>query len=179
MKSLFLSFFLMSNLSYADTFEIEAKELASRLKTSLIKNLSEEIKKNGVEAAIPFCHENVKPIVKEAAKDYLSKYEFGRSSHKIRNTANGPQEWMKPHIESFIGTSFDKTKVTTYGKTGKLPNGKKFYIEPLFVQAQCLACHGENVAQNVSNKINELYPTDKAKGFMINEFRGILWVKEK
>ena len=144
-----------------------------------MKNLSEKIKKDGVESAIPFCHENVKPIAKETAKDYLAKYEFGRSSHKIRNSFNEAQDWMKPYIDEFLEVKFDKTKIHTYGKYGTLPNGKKVYVEPLFIQAQCLTCHGDVISQNVSEKIKELYPSDKATGFKLNEFRGIVWIKEK
>ncbi|NOT80375.1 MAG: DUF3365 domain-containing protein [Bacteriovoracaceae bacterium] len=60
-----------------------------------------------------------------------------------------------------------------------LENGKKTYIEPLFVQAQCLTCHGEGIAPNVAQKIKELYPNDQATGFKLNEFRGLVWIKEK
>ena len=178
-KILFLFLFIVSGNVSAESFEVESKKLAGDLKSSLMKNLSEKIKKDGVESAIPFCHENVKPIAKAAAKDYLTRYEFGRTSHKIRNNSNEAQEWMKPYIEAFAGEKFDSTKVHTYGKYGTLANGKKVYVEPLFIQAQCLTCHGEAVSQNVSNKINELYPNDKATGFKLNEFRGIVWIKEK
>lgn len=183
MKTALLFLVLHSSIALAENFEDEAKKLASDLKSSLMKNLSEKIKKDGVEAAIPFCHENVKPIAKEAAtlsgKDFLTKYEFGRTSHKLRNSTNQSQEWMKSYIADFSGTFFDKTKAGTYGRFGKLGNGKKTYIEPLFIQPQCLTCHGEGIAPNVSQKLKELYPDDQATGFKLNEFRGLVWIKEK
>lgn len=183
MKSALLFLTLFSTNTFAESFEVEAKKLAGDLKSSLMKNLSEKIKKDGVEAAIPFCHENVKPIAKEAAKlsgkDFLSKYEFGRTSHKLRNSANQSQEWMKGYIADFSGTFYDKSKADSYGRFGKLDNGKKTYIEPLFIQAQCLTCHGEGIAPSVSQKMKELYPNDQATGFKLNEFRGIVWIKEK
>jgi hypothetical protein len=170
---------VISGSVFAETFEVESKKLAGELKSSLVKNLTEKINTDGVESAIPFCHENVKTIAKAAAKDYLSKYEFGRSSHKIRNTSNNALDWMKPYIDSFTKVKFDKAEINNYGKYGTLPNGKRVYVEPLFIQAQCLSCHGESVSTNVSVKINELYPNDKATGFKLNEFRGIVWIKEK
>lgn len=163
----------------AQNFEQEAKNLANQLKSSLVKNLTEKIKNEGLEAAVPFCHANVKPIAKEAAKDYLAKYEFGRTSHKIRNEQNKTQPWQESYLKEFVGTFYDAKKAASYSKTGVLPDGKKFYIEPLFVQPLCLNCHGQNIAQKTQSQIKSLYPNDSATGFKLNEFRGLIWVKEK
>lgn len=178
---LFILFFYL-NYSIAqdvNNFEKEAEQLASDLKSSLLTNLSQEIQKNGVESAIPFCHTNVKSIAKDAAKERIQKYDFGRTSHKIRNEKNTPDAWIQPYIEKFKGTSFNKEKTQEYKIHGKLNDGKKFYIEPLFVGAQCLSCHGENLSKNVKDKIQVFYPNDKATGFKAGEFRGFVWVKEK
>jgi nitrate reductase cytochrome c-type subunit len=169
----------LSSSVYADDFQIESKKLATDLKQSLTKNLFEKIEKDGAASAVEFCNVNVKPIAKDAAKNLASKYDFGRSSHKIRNSANEPQDWMLPIIESFKTIKFDKNKIETYAKVIKLPNGKRIYAEPLFAQAQCLTCHGEMISAEVHNKINQLYPNDKATGFKLNDFRGMIWIKEK
>ena len=174
-----LSNFINTQTLWADEFETESKQLATDLKQSLMKNLMGHISSSGVESAIGFCQINVKPIAKEAAKDRINKYEFGRTSHKIRNSANTPKDWMLPLLEQFKTIKFDVTKVSTYSQTGKLPDGKRYYAEPLFVQAQCLACHGENVNASLNKKITALYPEDKATGFKLSEFRGMIWIKEK
>lgn len=170
---------LAEDKSKGDFFDTEAKSLVIELKRSLLQNLSREISKNGTESAIPFCHTNVKSIAKDAAKEKIKKYEFGRTSHKIRNEKNSPEAWLLPYLEKFQGSFFDQTKVNEYPIIGQLPNGKRFYAEPLFVNAQCLQCHGENLAKNVQEKIQVFYPKDKAIGFKLNEFRGLIWVKEK
>ena len=69
-------------------FQKDASALVMDLKSNLLKNLTTEISKNGTEAAIPFCHINVKSIAKDAAKDQIKKYDIGRTSHKIRNENN-------------------------------------------------------------------------------------------
>lgn len=167
----------MSNNS--DLFQTEAKTLVMDLKSNLLKNLTSEISKNGTEAAIPFCHINVKTIAKDAAKDQMKKYDFGRTSHKIRNEKNKADAWMLPYLEKFQGTYFDQNKTAEYQISGTQKDGKKFYLEPLFVNTQCLQCHGENLAKNVQEKIQIFYPKDQATGFKLNEFRGLIWVKEK
>lgn len=167
------------NFAFAqkDNFENEAKTLATDLKMSLMKNLSDKIAKDGPAQAVPFCHVNVKPIAKTAAKDRLSKFEFGRTSHKVRNEENNPQPWANKFLKAFVGKKKDEVSHTSI--IHQLEDGKRVYMEPLFVEAKCLLCHGENVSKNVTDRIQSLYPKDKATGFQLNEFRGFIWIKEK
>ena len=178
MKYLFLILFC-STMAFSadDQFVTDAKALAGDLKQSLMKNLSEKISKDGVVEAVPFCHANVKVIAKGAAKERIKKYEFGRTSHKIRNVSNNPQPWAMTYLKEFEGKK--KGEIKKDHIIHKLDNGQRIYMEPLYVEAKCLMCHGDNVAQNVSGKIKELYPEDKATGFKLGEFRGFIWVKEK
>lgn len=176
----FLIFFLFSfnfNAASADDFEQEAKALVSDLKQSLMKNLSAKITQDGPVEAIPFCHSNVGKIAKGAAKDRISKYEFGRTSHKIRNSGNTPQPWAVEYLKEFEGKK--KGDIKKLFIVHKLENSKRIYIEPLYVESKCLLCHGDNIAGNINSKIKEFYPEDKATGFKLDEFRGFVWVKEK
>lgn len=170
---------LITNVAFAqkDNFKSEAQVLASDLKMSLMKNLSEKIAREGVVEAVPFCHGNVKKIGKNAAKERASKYEFGRTSHKIRNSGNAPQPWAIKYLDQFAGTM--KSDTSERYIIHKLKDSKRVYLEPLYVEAKCLLCHGENVQKNVLAKIQELYPNDLATGFKLGEFRGFIWVKEK
>ena len=162
--------------SVEDNFVKEAKELASELKMSLMKNLSEKITQEGVVEAVPFCHANVKSIAKKAAQKKVELYEFGRTSHKVRNRENSPQPWAEEYLKEFAGRQKgDIKKDYIVHKLG----GKRIFMEPLYVEAKCLLCHGENVSNNVKDKVQELYPQDKATGFKLGEFRGFIWVKEK
>ncbi len=178
MKYLVLTLLFYSS-SYAvdDNFIKDAKELTSELKMSLMKNLSDKMGKDGVAAAVPFCHANVKLIAKKAAKNKVELYEFGRTSHKLRNSNNSPQPWAHDYLKAFAGRKRGEIKKDYI--VHKLENGKRVFMEPLYVEAKCLLCHGENVSSNVKDKIQELYPDDKAFGFKLDEFRGFIWIKEK
>lgn len=177
MKYLVLVMLLNINTSYADEFEAEARQLVIDLKSSLMKNLSEQMSKKGPLEAISFCHDNVIPIARSAAKERINKFEFGRTSHKIRNEKNAPQSWAVPYIKEFQGKFQGDMKKDFI--IHRLENSKRVYLSPLYVQAQCLTCHGENVSPELDKKIKSLYPNDKATGFKIGEFRGFIWVKEK
>lgn len=179
MKFFILTCFLFSSIAIAneDKFESEAADLAKTLKTSLVKELTDKVAKDGAVNAIPFCHENVKTIAKTAAKNYLPKYAFGRTSHKIRNTDNKAEAWMNDYLEKFKATKADPLK--TQSAIHKLPNGKRVYLEALYVGPQCLTCHGDAVTKEINDKIKSIYPADQATGFKLGEFRGFVWIKEK
>ncbi len=177
MKLFFLLNLVIMTSAHAQDFETEAKALAHDLKSSLMKNLSEKVAKEGAVKAISFCHENVKPIAKSAAKDRALKFDFGRTSHKIRNETNAPQAWADVYLKEFQGKF--KGDIKKDFIIHKLENSKRVYLEPLYVQAQCLTCHGESVAPEIKMKLAEIYPNDKATGFKLGEFRGFIWIKEK
>jgi hypothetical protein len=173
---IFLLMIVSSVIAQDHSFQTEASQLAQNLKQTLMKNLKEKISKEGAVAAIPFCHENVKPIAKSAAENMMSKYEFGRTSHKIRNTQNAPQEWMIKYLEKFQESNSSKKANPIIHK---FENGKTAYLEPLYVSSECLVCHGDKISSSISSKIKEIYPKDLATGFKLGEFRGMIWIKEK
>lgn len=167
---------LLSPAAIANDFDTEAPALAQRLKQSLVQNLTQKMTKDGAVAAVEFCHTEVKPIAKAAAGADLTKYEFGRTSHKIRNPQNQAQDWMRPYLERFQNSTAKapgKPEIHTFS------DGKKAYLEALYVGPQCLTCHGEAVGGALKQKISKLYPADQATGFKLGEFRGLVWVKEK
>ncbi len=158
-------------------FLVEAQQLSRDLKSSLVKNLTEKISSEGPVSAVSYCHTNVKPIAKTAAGDRMKVYEFGRTSHKVRNEGNIPASFMESYLNEFAGKT--QKEISKEYILHTLENQKKVYLEPLYIQPTCLVCHGESISKDVSQKINELYPKDKAVGFKLGEFRGFVWVKEK
>lgn len=168
---------LFSTFLFADSFETEAPLLAQKLKSGLVKELSQAVSEKGAHNAVEFCQINVKPIAKSAAGDLINRYEFGRTSHKIRNPQNKALDWMETYLSQYAGTTMKDSKAKSF--THRLPDQKRVYIEPLYVQPLCLQCHGESLAPSVKEKLAKLYPQDKATGFKLGEFRGFIWVKEK
>ena len=178
MKTLFylvLGLFI-STFGLCDSFEADAQKLAADIKLDLVKNLSQQIEQEGVVSAIGFCHDNVKAIAQGAAGKRRQKFEFGRTSHKLRNQSNRPQVWAESYLKEFQGKLKSEIKQSSILFEH---DGKRIYLEPLFVEAKCLLCHGDNIGKQVSDKIKSLYPGDQARGFKLGEFRGFVWVKEK
>lgn len=178
-KLIAISVFSISINSFSsDLFLSDAQKLSGELKTNLQKQLQVKIAKDGIIGAIPFCHANVGSIAKSAAgEEMIKKYEFGRTSHLIRNSKNKPAPWMEKYLTDFKGKTKEQIQQPYLIHT--LDSGKRVYLEPLFVGPLCLQCHGDRVAPEVKDQISKLYPQDQATGFKLGEFRGFVWVKEK
>ncbi len=156
-----------------DTFQMEARDVVLRLKTGLVKELTQKVKEKGAAEAVEFCHLNVKTIAKASFGEKAQKFEFGRTSHKLRNQANTPEPWMEKYLQDFQSGKRTAEVIHT------LPTGKRVLISPLVMAPLCLQCHGTAVDEKVMKKIKKLYPRDQAVGFRPGEFRGFIWVKEK
>jgi hypothetical protein len=46
------------------------------------------------------------------------------------------------------------------------------YMKAILMSGLCLACHGSKLADDLSNKVNELYPNDQATGFKLGDICG-------
>lgn len=174
---MFIFFMILNAYAYGgdDAFVQEASSLSKKLKEGLIKSVSEKIQIDGVEKAVEFCHLNVKAIAKNAAKKEVNKFDFGRTALKIRNKNNRAQPWMMQYLEKFKSTKPGEISPVVH----ELSDGKRFYLDPIYVQPVCLNCHGENVKPEVLKKISQLYPEDQAVGLKIGEFRGFIWITPK
>ncbi len=176
MKFLIL-LFLLTQMALAQDFKQEAPKVAESLKKNLMGNLQRELKENGTLKAIDFCHTEVTKLGSKTNQEFKGKYQFGRTSHKIRNSKNEPQDWILPYLEKFQNKKqTDEGTASFYHKTKQ---GELIYVEPLWTAPMCLQCHGDNISKNVKTELLKRYPTDKAQNFKVGDFRGFIWVKEK
>lgn len=156
-----------------ENFQESAKTLSLDLKRNLLEQLSKKISEVGAAESIGFCKTEVGPIVKGIAGERAKKFNFGRTSLKLRNPNNKPQDWMIKYLQEFENKNEDKGVLHTF------ENGEQAFLGPIYVQAVCLQCHGENLSSAVKSKLNELYPQDKATGYKLGQFRGFVWIKAK
>lgn len=165
---------LLSIFSFASSadFRNEANELAENLKKSLLSQVQLKMKEGGVKSAIEYCELNALPLTSQLATE---KYNIGRTTTKLRNPKNAPEEWMKSYLAAAEKTTIKNPYET---QVVRLKTGKKAFLSPLYVGAPCLQCHG-TLTEEVSAIIKENYPNDKATGYNPGEFRGFVWVQEK
>jgi len=123
----------------------------------------------GPVEAIAACRLRAPEIASRLSRDGV---RVGRTSHRLRNPANAPPDWVRPILDAYLANPSARTPRTT-----ALPNGRSGYVEPILAQPLCLTCHGQALAPDVAARIRELYPEDEAVGFEVGDLRGVLWVE--
>ena len=144
------------------------RALAARdaLMGKLKKRLMEVVSTDGLPAAIAVCKGDAPRLAKEVSKERA--LSIGRTSHRLRNTANQPPAWAKALVEDKIA---DPTYLTSRDSLAALL--------PIPTGPMCLNCHGpeDGIAADVKKALNEQYPDDQATGFEEDDLRGWFWVE--
>ncbi len=143
-------------------------ELLAPFKTELKQALIAGMQK-GPQAAISACKDQAPAITASLATEGI---RIGRSSHRLRNSANAAPDWVEPVLEAYVEENADRTP-----RVVALANNREGYVAPIFIKPPCLACHGESLAVGVQKQITALYPEDEATGFKLGDLRGVYWVE--
>lgn len=121
----------------------------------------------GPQNAIDVCRLEAPAIARRAAGAGI---QLGRTSHRLRNPANAPNEWQRRALDHYLGSEDRDSMVMDLG------DGRVGYAEPIVTAPLCLTCHGSELSAEVTEALAEHYPSDQATGFSAGELRGIFWV---
>ena len=165
--------------------DIKERETSAR---EAIKSLSENLKeylKAGLEAGIDA--EEKLLMCREGAAEATSyenqerPFSIGRTSLKLRNPANEPDEWEYAILQTFqerkdSGESVANLQHSEIAET----NGKRYfrYMKAIPVGKVCLICHGANIQPELVAALSKIYPGDEARGFAIGDIRGAFTVSQ-
>lgn len=133
----------------------------------LLKNVSTQIKKNGIDSAILFCNINASPLIDSLSKE--NNVKISRVSEKNRNPENTLSEDEKKLWKFYESTWPNKMDTVI-----DLHNGITYYKPISIGMPTCLKCHGQTkeIGVNTLGLIRELYPKDKAISYQLNDLRG-------
>jgi hypothetical protein len=145
------------------------------LKGELVKGM----KGHGPVKTISTC-QTVAPQLSEAHSQ-MSGWEVGRTSLKVRNPDNAPDAWETAVLNEFetrkaAGEDPKKISKAEFVEEG----GRKYFrmMKAIPTAEVCTKCHGSELAEPVTAKLNELYPEDKATGFKVGDLRGAFTLKK-
>lgn len=145
-----------------------AKAALGPFKTTLKAELTGALA-DSPERAVAVCAARAPELARAASRDGVV---VGRSSEKLRNPANAARPWLVP-----VMTELAKDPSDTASRVVRLPGGRRGYAEAIRVAPQCVLCHGKNLSPNLAAAIDARYPTDRARGFEVGDFRGVFWVE--
>jgi len=143
--------------------------------------LKAAIAAGGPVNAIQVCHTRAGEIAADISKKH--GWKVGRTSLKVRNTANAPDAWETKVLNEFEARKAkgeDTTKIE-YSEMVKQDGKNVFrYMKaiPIPEGAPCLACHGEKIDPAAAAKLKEIYPQDKATGYKQGDLRGAFTITQ-
>jgi hypothetical protein len=152
----------------------QARQLIKSFATTLQGELKAAMQEGGPVNAVGVCKEKAPAIAAGLSEE--SGWEVGRTSLKTRNTAlNAPDAWETEVLEQFESrkANGESPKGMTYASVVDTEDGKMYrFMQAIPTQQVCLACHGESIALDLANALDEAYPDDQARGYSLGDIRG-------
>jgi mono/diheme cytochrome c family protein len=133
----------------------------------------------GPASAIGVCREVAQVVAQDvSAREGL---EVGRTSLRLRNPANAPDDWERAQLEAFVAAAASGADPTTLEHAEVVTeNGAQVFrwMKAIPMGELCVQCHGPDVAPEVAAAIRAAYPEDQATGFRPGEIRGAFTVRK-
>jgi hypothetical protein len=153
---------------------IASRAAADKFGGALKEAIKQAIESDGLINAISICHDKASQI----AADLSGQLGMlvGRTSLKLRNPANAPDNWELAVLKQFEarkaqGEPVDKLEFFAVIEDDKGHQNFR-YMKAIPMNALCLNCHGENISAEIDAKLKDLYPNDAAHGFKEGDLRG-------
>jgi hypothetical protein len=148
----------------------EAKSAVMALGGPLKTQLQAALKTGGPAEAVDICHK----IAPELARSVSAEkgVDIMRVSLKNRNPELGaPNAWQAAVLNEFEARkqSGEDPKTLSYAQ---IVDNQFRFMKAVPTAAVCLNCHGSDLKPEVTAKLNEWYPNDKATGYQEGDIRG-------
>ncbi|MEZ0323711.1 MAG: DUF3365 domain-containing protein [Hydrogenothermaceae bacterium] len=151
---------------------------AMKLLKTLRGELLEAMQKEGPVGAVEVCSNKAMVLTKQVETE--TSTHIKRATFKYRNPQNAPDKYEVEALTYFEETLKKDGKLPPYYIQTVKENGKITYryYKPLKVEGLCLTCHGDKnlMDKQLVEKIEKLYPQDKAYGYKEGDFRGVVRV---
>ncbi len=165
-----------TSVSTSIDINAEKKRSVTAVKTfasSLQAELKEAMEEGGATNAITVCNTRADAIAMDVSKK--QGLNIMRVSLKTRNPDNAPNEWQKKILEDFEYRKLNGEPITelTYAHVAGIEAGKEFrFMKAIPTKVICITCHGADIAPDVKERLDQLYPNDNARGFRPGDIRG-------
>jgi hypothetical protein len=152
---------------------VRARAAIGAFASALQAELKNAMQQGGPVNAIGVCNATAMPITGKVSLE--QGLRLSRVSLKNRNPANMPKDWQKEVLESFENrkAAGDDPATMAWSEVAAIDGQQQFrFMKAIPTGALCLQCHGSNISPEVSARLAELYPGDKAPGYAEGEIRG-------
>lgn len=149
----------------------QSREIVREFQGRLKAELMAAVDAGGMAGAIGVCSDVAPAIASGLSREYGARVR--RTSTKVRNAANLPDEHERTVLERF-----EEQRDASGEAFEVLGDGRARYLRAISAQGLCLGCHGTEIPPTVIEKLDEKYPHDQARGYVEGDIRGafsILW----
>ena len=151
-----------------------SREAVQKFSATLKEALQQAVQNGGPVNGIAVCHDKAGQIAADLGQQLGML--VGRTSLKVRNSANAADNWELAVLKQFEARKAQgepADKLEFFAVIDDDQGQKTFrYMKAIPTAALCLNCHGENLKPEVAAKLKELYPNDQARGFKEGDLRG-------
>lgn len=180
MKRIFLAV-MISSIAFGSAFAdqdnsaniAEAKTIIKAFFEQLKGELEASMKAGGPVNAIKTCQLKAPSIAHEMSAK--SGWKVGRTSLKLRNPANTPDDWELAVLKSFDERKSAGEDPQTIAKVEVVQrNGKSEFrfMKAIPTAELCLNCHGSELKPEVAEALDTYYVADQARGYKLGDIRG-------
>jgi hypothetical protein len=151
----------------------ESRALVQEFTKSLKRELQLGLKAGGPAYAIGVCNVNAPRIAVSLGEE--RGWDVGRTSLRIRNPGNSPDAWERHILETFEERLLagEKADEIEYFEVVQQNGDTVFrYMKAIPTAELCESCHGSTLDKSVKQRLRELYPMDKARGYRAGDIRG-------
>ncbi len=153
---------------------VASRQAVQKFGATLKEALQQAIQSGGPVNGIAVCHDQAGQIATDLGQK--EGMLIGRTSLKLRNSANAPDNWELAVLKQFEARKAQgepADKLEFFAVIDDDQGQKTFrYMKAIPTAALCLNCHGEHIPPEVDAKLKELYPNDQARGFKEGDLRG-------
>lgn len=157
----------------------ESREAAKSLMQELKGALQGAMQSGGPVAAVEVCHDQAQALTRGVSQS--QGLDVARTSHKLRNPANAPDAWEQEVLQDFLArraAGEDPKRIERWAVVEEDGRQTFRYMKAIPTGEICLVCHGSNLAEPVAEKIEALYPRDRATGFERGDIRGAFTISQ-
>jgi hypothetical protein len=180
---LFLGFLTGSCLLSGEALALSDVETENRVQQSqatlqrfagqLQGELREAMQRGGPVEAIQVCQQRAPEIAAELSLE--TGWTVRRTSLKLRNPANAPDEWERAALLDFDArqaTGTPAPELIRHGTTSADGIQEFRYMRAIPTDPVCLTCHGDHPDAQIRHALERFYPDDQATGYQAGQIRG-------
>ena len=148
--------------------------------STLQGQLMEAMQEGGPTKAIDVCRQSAPEIAADLSAE--TGWSIGRTSLKLRNPDNAPDEWERAVLEEFDARRAEGVPAAELSRYEIVEDGDERmfrFMRAIPTAGLCLTCHGTQLSGEIQHALERFYPEDQATGYADGDVRGAFTIIQR